>query len=122
VRNQFCRVGQLRQQLRGNERPNLNLALTGGVGGVDPGEFLRSWQDGLNALQAVTQADFADDHVLLGGLGHKSSFALALWERACPRLHLAERVSRPGPLPQKLRQHPISKNFRFHLSSQIDIW
>ena len=60
--NRFGGVGQLRQQFfRRHERAHLDLALAGGVGGVDPGQLLRGGQNGLDALQPVTQADFAND-------------------------------------------------------------
>jgi hypothetical protein len=61
VRDELTGVGKLRQQPRGHERADLDLALAGGVRVADPLELPRSGQRTREALQAVAQADFTDD-------------------------------------------------------------
>ena len=61
VRDQLGGVGELRQELRRNERADLDLALAGGVRGANPGLLALGRQHGADALQPVAQADFADD-------------------------------------------------------------
>jgi hypothetical protein len=56
-------VGHLRQQLRRNERSDLDLAQTGRVQSVDPGELGCSRHRPRNALQAVARADFTDQYI-----------------------------------------------------------
>src|SRR5207248_1747060 len=53
-------VGELRQELRRDERRDLDLAHPGGVFGVEPGELGLGRQDMGDALQAVAHPDFAD--------------------------------------------------------------
>ena len=52
---------QLRQQAGGHVRADFQLAQTGGVCGSNPSEFVWGGENGLNALQAVAQADFTQN-------------------------------------------------------------
>jgi len=61
IGQQFGGVGQLRQQVRGHERTDLDLALAGRVRVADPFELAFCGQHAGDALQAVAQAHFADD-------------------------------------------------------------
>jgi hypothetical protein len=46
--------------VRRDERPDLDFALAGRAGVADPLSLALGRQDGLDALQAVAQTDFAD--------------------------------------------------------------
>ena len=66
-------VRKLRQKVRRHERAHFDLALARGVRVADPFALALGRQDGLDALQAVAQADFADHDAAGKGLGHRSS-------------------------------------------------
>jgi hypothetical protein len=57
----FGRIGELRHQLRRDERADLDLALPGAVGAPQPFTLAFGRDDGGDALQPVAQAHFADD-------------------------------------------------------------
>src|SRR5262249_4191100 len=65
----FLGVGELRQQLRRHERAHLDVAHTRGVLGLDPRNLQVGRHNRLDALNAVTKADFADLEVF----GHRGS-------------------------------------------------
>ena len=60
-RHQLDRVGELRQQPCRHERADLDLALAGRVGVADPFELALGGERRGDALQAVAQADLAND-------------------------------------------------------------
>src|SRR5256885_1819698 len=64
--HQLGRVGQLGQQARRDEGADFDLALAGSVGIAYPFLLALGGQHGLDALQAIAQADLADDGGLQG--------------------------------------------------------
>ena len=67
--HQLGGVGELRQEMRRDERADLDLALAGFPGAADPLDLALGRQHRLDALQAVAEADFAD-HDSRGELLH----------------------------------------------------
>ena len=66
IGHQFGRVGQLGQQACGDKGADFDLALAGSVGVAYPFLLALGGQHGLDALQAIAQADLADDGGLRG--------------------------------------------------------
>ena len=73
-------IGELRQELRRDERADLDLAHAGGEFGVQPGDLLLGRHDFGEALEAVAQPDLAD----IGTLAHSSLRAIRCWRKAKP--------------------------------------
>ena len=93
--DQLRGVGELRQQPCGNERAHLDLALAGGVGGANPGLLALGRQHRANALQAVAQADFADDGAI-GEARHGGGLQVGCRSKRRHRPHSRRSANSPG--------------------------